>query len=97
MEEYQMVVYLEPPIYIKSYRNAFGILSNQFRIFMKPIGLVTEKVESIALHNALSVKVGSGNNYNPPRSLDTENPDTHITEPGEWREDCSTVLTPLCK
>ena len=24
MEEHQMVVYLEPPVYIKSYRNVFG-------------------------------------------------------------------------
>ena len=57
--------------------NAFGILTNRFRVFMTPKGLVPEKVEVItmaccALHNFLRSRAHSV--YMPPGSIDTEDP-----------------------
>ena len=81
--------------------NAFGILSNSFRIFMTPIGLVPEKVETITmvcciLHNVLHSKVESRSIYMPPGSIDTEDEDTHTVRPGEWHQGPqSTGLIPL--
>lgn len=72
--------------------NALGILSNRFRVFMSPIRLSPEKVESIVLacctlHNFLRSRQGSRNVYTPPGSMDTENVDTHTVTPGNWRQD----------
>ena len=71
--------------------NAFGILSNRFRIFMTPISLKPEKVETITLtccilHNFLWSKVESESIYMPPGSVDSEEEDTHIVLPGEWHQ-----------
>ena len=71
--------------------NAFGILSNRFRVFMTPINLSPEKVEVItfaccALHNFLRSRKESSAIYMPPGSVDTENPITHVFEQGNWHE-----------
>lgn len=68
--------------------NAYGILSNRFRVFMSPIGLSPEKVEMIViacctLHNFLRSR--SNNTYTPPGSLDTESDVTHAVTLGQWR------------
>ena len=70
--------------------NAFGILANRFRVFMTPIGLEPEKVETIvlaccSLHNFLSSCPTSHSLYSPQGSLDTEDSETHIVSPGDWR------------
>ena len=80
--------------------NAFGILANRFRIFMTPICLNPEKVETIVmacciLHNFLRSKVESSSVYTPPGSIDIE---THAVCPGEWDEGPqSTGLLPLAQ
>ena len=71
--------------------NAFGILSNRFRIFMTPINLIPEKVEIItfaccSLHNFLRSRKEACPIYMPPGSVDTENPITHIFEQGNWHQ-----------
>ena len=77
--------------------NAFGILSNRFRIFMTPITLSPEKVEIITLtccilHNYL---------YTPAESMDREDredPESHQVIFGEWRQEvCSSGMQPLGK
>ena len=70
--------------------NAFGILSNRIRVFMSPIRLMPEKVESIAfacctLHNFLRSKQTSRNVYTPPGTFDSEDTDTHTMISGNWR------------
>ena len=69
--------------------NAFGILANRFRIFMTPIGLIPEKVESITmacctLHNYLRSRTEACALYTPPGSMDIEDPQTHVCQPGNW-------------
>jgi len=71
--------------------NAFGILSNCFRVFMTPICLEPAKVESIVmasctLHNYLREHTEAHSVYMPQGTLDTEDPITHSTQPGEWRK-----------
>lgn len=70
--------------------NAFGILSNRFRVFMTPIGLEPDKVTTIvlaccSLHNYLREQTISRSVYMPPGSVDGEDPDTHTLRQGEWR------------
>lgn len=70
--------------------NAFGILANCFRVFMTPIGLTPAKVEFItmsccALHNFLRCRTEACAVYMPPGMIDTEDPQTHVCEPGSWR------------
>ena len=83
--------------------NAFGILPNRFRIFMTRMGLVPEKVEVITLacctlHNFLQPKVESQSIYMPPRSIDTEDADTHVFCPREWHQGPTpTGLQPLAQ
>ena len=69
--------------------NAFGILSNRFRVFMTPVRLAPEKVETVvlaccSLHNFLRSRQGSRCIYTPPGCMDTENGDTHRLTPGDW-------------
>ena len=57
--------------------NGFGILANRFRIFMTPIALAPEKVETIvmaccSLHKILRSRCGACSIYTPQGSLDTE-------------------------
>ena len=71
--------------------NGFGILANRFRIFMQPIILAPEKVETIVmacccLHNFLRVRLGSNSVYTPSGSIDTEDPETHEIVPADWRQ-----------
>lgn len=83
--------------------NAFGILSNRFRVFMSPIGLNPEKVEDIvmaccSLHNYLRDHKISRTVYMPSGSVDGEDPDTHIIQPGNWRlEENSQGWQPLAR
>ena len=80
--------------------NAFGILSNRFRIFMTPITLSPEKVEIITLtccilHNYLRSK---SQVYTPAESMDREDPVSHQVILGEWRQEvCSSGMQPLGK
>ena len=72
--------------------NAFGILANRFRVFMTPIGLAPEKVETIvlaccSLHNFLSSRLGSRTVYTPQGSLDAEDREIHAVSPGDWRQE----------
>lgn len=71
--------------------NAFGILANRFRIFMTPISLAPEKVETIvlaccSLHNFLSATPTSQDIYIPQGSIDREDSGTYSVIPGEWRQ-----------
>ncbi len=71
--------------------NAFGILANRFRVFLSPIRLSPEKVETIVLacctlHNYLRSKNTSRNVYTPPGSFDNENTDTGSVTPGTWQQ-----------
>ncbi len=70
--------------------NAFGILSNRFRVFMTPMRLSPEKVETIVLacctlHNFLRSSSTSRSVYTPLGSFDSEDTDTHSFTPGAWR------------
>ena len=71
--------------------NAFVILANRFRVFMTPIGLAHEKVETIvlaccSLHNYFISKLQSHATYATQVSLNMEDPETHTVSPGEWRQ-----------
>ena len=71
--------------------NAFGILANRFWVFMQPISTAPEKLETLVmacccLHNFLRGRVGARSIYTPNGSLDTEDPNTHVIMPGEWRQ-----------
>lgn len=68
--------------------NSFGLLSQVFRIFRKPLLLGPEKAEAIvlaacALHNFLLTK--SPKVYAPVGVLDTENEDGSFVN-GSWRD-----------
>ena len=69
--------------------NAFGILANRFRVFLKPIHMEVEKVEKIvlgacALHNFLRVRIGDS--Y-ISQVVDREVGDAREVVQGEWRSD----------
>ena len=71
--------------------NAFGILANRFRVFMAPMRLSPEKVETVVLacctlHNFLRSQNTSRSIYTPPGSFDAENTDTYSITPGAWRQ-----------
>lgn len=71
--------------------NAFGILSNRFRVFMTPMKLAPEKVEVIvlaccSLHNFLRSRSRSCSIYMPHGSTDEEDLETHRVTPGHWRQ-----------
>lgn len=78
--------------------NAFGILSNRFTIFQKPIKTavdVTKKIirTACALHNYL--RITNTNAYLPQGSLDIEDVDAGVVILGSWRQEVSNyqVLT----
>lgn len=83
--------------------NAFGILANRFRVFMTPIALSPDKVETIVLascvlHNYLRTHQTAHQVYTPPGSIDSEDPTTHEVHLGEWRgSNSSTGLISLHK
>ena len=69
--------------------NAFGILSNRFRVFQTSIALCPAKVEQIVLaccclHNMLRTEVGASCFAGV---ADSEDPVTHEIHPGQWRSD----------
>ena len=77
--------------------NAFGILSNRFRVFMTSICLSPEKVEvitlgSCVLHNYLRSHNITQSVYMPPHSIDTEDSITHEVQLASWQKEL-TVLT----
>lgn len=70
--------------------NAFGIMSNKFRVLLSAINLSPEKVEKIifactALHNFLRREHESF--YSPVGSLDNENVVDGVVTPGAWRDE----------
>ena len=71
-------------------KNSFGILANRFLVFMNPIDLIPEKVETIlltccSLHNYLCSRAHSRSAYIPPGSCDSEDTAIHAVIPCEWR------------
>ena len=67
--------------------NAFGMLTNRFRVFLTKIALESERVSKLvlaacAVHNMLRDKIGATSG-----TADDENPDMHNITPGSWRED----------
>ncbi|XP_074026329.1 uncharacterized protein [Leptinotarsa decemlineata] len=74
----------------RTVENAFGILSNRFRVFHTSINMKPEKINyillaSCALHNFL--RRHSSNSYLPKNSIDTEVLDTGDIIMGDWRSD----------
>ena len=70
--------------------NAFGILANRFQVFMTPIKLTPDKVETVVLacctlHNFLRSRTASRNIYTPPGSMDIEDTTSCCTIQGRWR------------
>lgn len=68
--------------------NAFGILSNRFQVYLRPMQLQVETVKKIvlatcALHNFLR-QTSSRQAYCPPGMMDMENTDGSVTD-GSWR------------
>lgn len=104
MSNYLMKPYpgrtLEIPKRIYNYRlsrarriieNVFGIMSSKFRLFLKPIALQPNKVESAVLacaylHNFLRRNSESRYAYTPPGSLDSYDGDGNVIE-GFWRRE----------
>lgn len=67
--------------------NAFGILSNRFRVFARPIALGPEKVHKItptccALHNYL---VSRSSMYLTPTLVDRYDANENVVD-GDWRQ-----------
>jgi hypothetical protein len=68
--------------------NAFGILANRFRVFLRPLMITPERAEYVvlaacSLHNMLRVHAPSA----WLALLDKEDPLTHELTPGMWRTD----------
>lgn len=68
--------------------NAFGILAQRWRIFLKPIKATVKNVENytlacLALHNYLRLTENA--RYTPAGFLDSEDRDENIV-PGDWRQ-----------
>lgn len=71
----------------RTVENAFGILSNRFRVFLAPINLAPQKVEKVILaclvmHNILRRLQPE---YTAPGSVDVENLEEGIVIPGAWQ------------
>ena len=62
--------------------NAFGILSNRFRVFFTKIALEGDEDCACALHNMLREEIGTA-----PGVADVEDPQTHHVTTGSWRDD----------
>lgn len=80
--------------------NAFGIISQVFRVLRKPMLVQPEVAEKVVmaiahLHNFLRTEGTSRNLYTPPQSFDRE--ENGIFLPGSWRQDTevSTSLLPM--
>lgn len=74
--------------------NAFGIISNVFRVLRKPLLLEPERATKVVLavlylHNFLR-KSSSRTVYNPPGTFDFESMVTGDVTPGLWRQQLST-------
>ncbi|XP_068212094.1 uncharacterized protein [Palaemon carinicauda] len=69
--------------------NAFGVLSNRFRVFHTPIALKPEKIDlvvlaSCVLHNFL--RRSCRKSYTPQNMIDFENTESGILQDGDWRK-----------
>lgn len=69
--------------------NVFGILVSRFRIFLQPIAIDIEKIDTVvlaccALHNFL--RKNSKNNYLTKSSVDYEDVNNGNIIPGDWRK-----------
>ena len=78
--------------------NAFGILSNRFRVFLTPMQLSVENAEKVvlascALHNFL--RESSPVQYTPPGSFDSEDLETGHIQEGSWRSENPTALAQI--
>ena len=78
--------------------NAFGILTNRFRVFMTPISLSPEKVKvvtlaSCVLHSYLWSHNIAQSVYMPPHSIDMEDTVTHEVQLAICRKEQSNGLT----
>ena len=70
--------------------NMFGILTSKLRVFLIPIALHPDKVESVTLtciylHTFQRRNVESRNVYSPPVTFDSEDVDNVRITPGSWR------------
>ena len=69
--------------------NSFGILANRFRVFMTPLNLYPDKIETIVLaccclHNFLCSQNQSS--YAPKNTFNEEDTETNTIVPGDWRQ-----------
>ena len=75
--------------------NAFGILTNRWRVFRKPFLLEPEKVKVVTLamltlHNWLRKESNIGKVYFSPTLVDREDPETGEIIEGSWRKEIPT-------
>ena len=80
--------------------NVFGILASRFSVLKRTIQLEPEKVGNIvlaccALHNFLRSKKATKTKYMSPGSVDEEDLQTGIIQPGQWRQEPGTTLEGL--
>ncbi|KAF2891356.1 hypothetical protein ILUMI_14817 [Ignelater luminosus] len=78
--------------------NAFGILSNVFRVLRKPMLLQPETAQlvvmaTVCLHNFLRNSHTSRDYYTPPTAFDIEI--NGETRPGDWRQDQNEQISVL--
>lgn len=71
--------------------NVFGMMSAKFRVFLTTLALEPEKAELVTLtcvylHNFLR-KSSARRIYFPAGAFDTEDLDTGVIVPGDWREE----------
>lgn len=71
--------------------NAFGILSNRFRVFLSPICLDPDKVEKIILATVCLHNYLIDTKNIPAKIIDQEDED-HVLIPGDWRADTGTCF-----
>ena len=83
--------------------NAFGILTQRFRVLTKPMELEPEKARLVTLaccylHNYLRKSTTSRKYYTPPNSVDTADENGHVKK-GLWRNEKSdlTSMIPFYK
>ena len=82
--------------------NAFGILTNRFRVFLTTILIEPSKVDllvsaSCTLHNFLRDHTLGRDHYVPNGTLDHEDPTTHQIREGTWRNDDQLADGPVAR
>ena len=76
----------------RTVENAFGLLASRFRVLQRAINLCPQKVDKIvlaccALHNYLRRHPTARATYSAPGSLDVEDLDSGVVNPGRWRQE----------